>query len=83
MITGKESFEDAVILDVEICSNGIMGGDGGHGGFCKIILKSTSQIHVRKQSDYELEICVTGDAERRTLRDAFRYMAEYLDQQLK
>jgi hypothetical protein len=78
----KISFESADILDVEICSNGLMGGDSGHGGFTVIELKSTNQFEVNGVKMYDLKLLFTGDSERINLRDALRYMAHYLDEEL-
>ena len=83
MITGKTSFQNADILDVEISSNGLMGGDSGHGGYLQIELKSTNQFEVNGEQTYVLKMFITGDSERENLRYAFEYMADYLNQHLK
>jgi hypothetical protein len=76
------TFESADILEVKVDSNGIMGGDSGHGGYLSIKLKSTNQFYVNESKTYELELFITGDSERENMRDAFRFMADYLDQKL-
>jgi hypothetical protein len=76
------TFESADILDVKIHSNGLQGGDSGHGGFTEIELKSTNQFEVNGIRMYDLKLLFTGDSERINLRDALRYMADYLDQEL-
>ena len=47
------TFESADILDVKIHSNGLQGGDSGHGGFTEIELKSTT-------TSFTLENVTTG-----------------------
>lgn len=79
MLTGKEIFENADILNVEIDSNELKCGDSGSGGYLKILMKSTNEFEVNGKKSYDLTLLVTGDSERINMRDAFRYMADYLD----
>lgn len=79
MLTGKQSFESANILDVEINCNGLQGGDSGSGGYASISLKSTNQFKINGIESYTLDLLVLGDSERENLRDALRYMADYLE----
>ncbi len=76
------SFETADILDLKIYSNKLMGGDSGHGGFMDIELTSRNQFEVNGKKTYKLVLRVTGDSERINMRDAFRFMADYLDNEL-
>jgi hypothetical protein len=83
MITGEKIFVSADILEVKINANKLMGGDAGHGGYLNIEIKSTNQFEINGQYTYFFNMYVMGDSERENLRDAFRYMADYLDQELK
>lgn len=78
----KINFElvDANILEVEVEHNGLQGGDAGHGGFVRILLKSTNDITVDGKDLERVEIMVRGDSERRNLSEAFRRIHEELEQ---
>jgi hypothetical protein len=78
----KQTFESADILEVSVNCNGLKGGDSGHGGHLEIQLVSSNQFYVNTQKTYVLNIRVTGDSERENIRDAFRFIADYLDQEL-
>ncbi len=83
MLTGEMSFEGANILNISICANELKGGDSGHGGFCVFKFQSDDEFYVNGQPFNEIELTFTGDSERINLRDAFQYMADYLNQELK
>jgi hypothetical protein len=77
------TFVGADILSIEIDSNGIKGGDSGHGGYTVIKMSSDNTFEVNGIDSNELQLRFTGDSERVNLRDALRFMADYLDQELK
>jgi hypothetical protein len=79
----KETFIGADILEIEIDSNELKGGDSGHGGYTEIKFQTDNSFMVNGEECYELNLRFTGDSERINLRDALRFMADYLEEQLK
>ena len=83
MVVSKTSFIGANILNVEIESNSMMGGDSGHGGYCEITFQSDDEFYVNGIGQNIIKLKFTGDSERENLKKAFRYMADILENEYK
>jgi hypothetical protein len=79
----KLSIQTASILDIEIDTNGLKGGDSGHGGYLNIRLISTDQMKINRDTNYVLDLTVMGDSEMTNLAVAFKKISEHLIEKYK
>lgn len=85
MVDVKRQFSDACILEVQVQTNGLQGGDAGHGSHTVVALRDLggTDLSVRfDESSRGAIIEVQGDAELRVLAQALRFAADALDLEL-
>jgi hypothetical protein len=88
--TTIREFKDFTRMGVEVGSNGLQGGDAGHGSRTYIRLydmgggyKLEFRIRKGKYDHDDLLITAGGDDELQTLAEVFRFVAGQLDEKIK
>ena len=71
-------------LGVTLEYNHYKGGDSGHGGYIKIIIKniSSSDMSVDKEKKTEVELLFRGDIEKEALKNALNMIVKDLNNNL-
>lgn len=80
----RTTIEDAAFLTVEAYTNGMQGGDAGHGGIALVRLMEESGPGFEfkaSQNRKEVELIATGDAEIRCLIEALKFAVTTLEAQ--
>lgn len=79
-----KEFVSANIIGVTLEHNGNQGGDSGHGGFVRIVIKNLAstdmQVNtVQCEEGEQVELKFMGDCERETLTEALKMIVEELE----
>jgi len=92
MKTAKETFTSANILEVEVGTTGLKGGDAGHGGetYLKLVDAASTSWHAEIIDEHgksrtmkqpqSIMIAVQGDTELQTLADSLEWAARKIKQ---
>ena len=79
-----EEFVSANIIGVTLEHNGFQGGDSGHGGFVRIVIKNLACTamevnNIPCEEGEQVELKFMGDCERETLIDALKMIVKDLE----
>jgi hypothetical protein len=76
-----QEFSSANIIGVTLEHNGFKGGDAGHGGFVKLIIKdlASTSMEVNGKDCQKFELLIKGDTERETFLSALRMVVKELE----
>lgn len=75
-----EQFTSANIIEVTVASNGLQGGDSGHGSRTYFSLEDLASTDMDiRTSGKKVEIMLGGDTELQTFTDALRWAADTLE----
>jgi hypothetical protein len=76
-----QEFTSANIIGVTLEHNGFQGGDAGHGGFVKLVIKDLAStcMEVNGQECEKFELVFRGDTERHTFLSALKMVVKELE----
>lgn len=76
-----KEFASANIIGVTLEHNGFQGGDAGHGGFVRLVIKnlSSTYMEVNGRISEEFELVLRGTTERETFLSALKMVVEELE----
>ncbi|MFD9847253.1 hypothetical protein [Streptomyces parvus] len=77
--TGAE-FHNGAILGVEVSTNGLQGGDAGHGGRVEVVLTNLAMMDLRDESGYQEKIVIKagGDMEMALIASGLEWAGQEL-----
>ena len=76
-----QELTSANIIGVTLEHNGFQGGDGGHGGFVKLVIEdlACTSMEVNGVESEKFELLFRGDTERETFLSALKMIVKELE----